>query len=201
MPSALLGQFRRADLQGNGLTASGRRARSGLRSCASRRRDRALYSRDRRGCARRSAVLTLATRSSGVAAIFPTRLAMSAWSLVTKEAVMDDIVIRGGRVIDGTGAPARVADAGRGAMEARLVRLAQAATALGGWGNVDPCSPPCVPRVDRTVRGWALPVRGMCPGRNPPATFHRRRKSRGWPSRATTMLTSMRLRLPATKGL
>src|SRR4030095_7995808 len=44
------------------------------------------------------------------------RLAMSAWigarelALVRGEAVMDDILIRGGQVIDGTGAPARVAD-------------------------------------------------------------------------------------------
>jgi ribulose 1,5-bisphosphate synthetase/thiazole synthase len=40
---------------------------------------------------------------------------MPAWigarelALVRGEAVMDDIVIRGGQVIDGTGAPARVA--------------------------------------------------------------------------------------------
>ena len=74
---------------------------------------------------RRAAVSTLATRASGVAALqgqtYPaSRTAV--WrcrpglALVNcadareREAVMDDILIRGGQVIDGTGAPARVAD-------------------------------------------------------------------------------------------
>ena len=40
----------------------------------------------------------------------PAWMGAHAMTLLRGEAVMDDILIRGGQVIDGTGAPARVAD-------------------------------------------------------------------------------------------